>query len=286
LLQEDRFFYWPPGVNPVALLRAALRTWRGTARAGGATLSMQLARWLYDLDTGTVRGKLLQIVRAVQLEACYSKHDLLEPVLHDYVRGHADSGIHNAAALLVDHRDRAVRAMVGSADFKAAAICGQINRTLAKRSATSMLQPFVGALLSDAAPSIAEPLLASGTRMSMAQLATLYATLANRGEMAPLRYVRDAPLPPLVRLLSQDATAAIVASLRDIADTRQSFASAARRIRGHMAHRQLTGRARQLGCGCVRAVRAGGVGRRLQRQGRSGIRSHAQRPCSSALRVH
>src|SRR5579863_3821995 len=29
LLKEDRRFYWHPGVNPVALGRAAFRTWRG-----------------------------------------------------------------------------------------------------------------------------------------------------------------------------------------------------------------------------------------------------------------
>src|ERR1700720_2705571 len=51
LLKEDRWFYWHPGVNPPALFRAGLRTYRGAARQGGSTISMQLARLLYGLKT-------------------------------------------------------------------------------------------------------------------------------------------------------------------------------------------------------------------------------------------
>src|SRR4029079_4477591 len=45
LLKEDRLFYWHPGVNPMALTRAAARTVSGD-RQGGSTLTMQLARLL------------------------------------------------------------------------------------------------------------------------------------------------------------------------------------------------------------------------------------------------
>ena len=55
----------------------------------------------------------------------------------------------NAAALLVDTRDLGVRAMVGSADFADAAIDGQVNGTLAKRSPGSALKPFIYALAID-----------------------------------------------------------------------------------------------------------------------------------------
>jgi membrane carboxypeptidase/penicillin-binding protein PbpC len=41
LLKEDRWFYWHPGSNPVSLIRAGFRTYRGTARQGGSTLTMQ-----------------------------------------------------------------------------------------------------------------------------------------------------------------------------------------------------------------------------------------------------
>jgi penicillin-binding protein 1C len=37
LLKEDRNFYWHPGINPPALLRAALATYSGGQRQGGST---------------------------------------------------------------------------------------------------------------------------------------------------------------------------------------------------------------------------------------------------------
>jgi penicillin-binding protein 1C len=77
LLKEDRWFYWHPGVNPLALTRAAARTFNGD-RQGGSTLTMQLARLLYRMNTKTLSGKARQIVAALWLERRYSKHDLLE----------------------------------------------------------------------------------------------------------------------------------------------------------------------------------------------------------------
>jgi penicillin-binding protein 1C len=74
---------------------------------------------------------------------------LAERVVQQYVRDHSGVGIHNAAALLVDTRDVGVRAMVGSADFADAAIEGQVNGTLAKRSPGSALKPFIYALAID-----------------------------------------------------------------------------------------------------------------------------------------
>ncbi len=82
LLKEDRWFYWHPGVNPLALARAAFRTATGGSRQGGSTLTMQLARLLYRLNTKTPAGKLRQIGAALWLEARYSKRDLLEAYLN------------------------------------------------------------------------------------------------------------------------------------------------------------------------------------------------------------
>jgi penicillin-binding protein 1C len=82
LLHEDRHFYYHLGVNPIALARAASATYTGGARQGGSTLSMQLARLLYGLNTRTVSGKCRQILLAVGLELRYSKHDLLEAHLN------------------------------------------------------------------------------------------------------------------------------------------------------------------------------------------------------------
>ncbi len=81
LLKEDRWFYWHAGVNPIALARAALHSYRGQ-RQGASTITMQLARVLYRLNTRTPAGKLRQIGAALCLEARYSKRELLETYLN------------------------------------------------------------------------------------------------------------------------------------------------------------------------------------------------------------
>ncbi len=82
LLKEDQWFYWHVGVNPVAIVRAAQRTYSGGTRQGGSTLTMQLARLGDRLHTKTTVGKLRQMGAALWLEARYSKRDLLEAYLN------------------------------------------------------------------------------------------------------------------------------------------------------------------------------------------------------------
>ncbi len=82
LLKEDRWFRFHPGVNPVAILRAAAHTYGGGDRQGGSTLTMQLARLELRLNTKTVLGKLRQVGAALWLEVRYSKRDLLEAYLN------------------------------------------------------------------------------------------------------------------------------------------------------------------------------------------------------------
>lgn len=79
LRYEDKLFRYHPGVNPLALGRAFLATYfTGNRRLGGSTLTMQLARLRFNLDTTTWSGKLVQILRAVQIEIHYSKDQILE----------------------------------------------------------------------------------------------------------------------------------------------------------------------------------------------------------------
>lgn len=78
---EDRYFWWHPGVNPFALLRAAGQwLWHGRIVSGGSTLTMQVVRMLepQPYTSRTPAGKLRQIVRAVQLELRLSKREILE----------------------------------------------------------------------------------------------------------------------------------------------------------------------------------------------------------------
>jgi penicillin-binding protein 1C len=82
LLKEDRWFHWHPGVRPLALVRAAFRTYVRGARQGGSTITMQLARLVYGLNTRTAAGKLRQIGAAAWLETRYSKREILEAYLN------------------------------------------------------------------------------------------------------------------------------------------------------------------------------------------------------------
>lgn len=83
LLHEDRWFYFNPGFNPLSLMRGFWRSYvAGGSKQGGSTISMQLARMIWQLNTRTPGGKLVQMLRAVQLELSYSKHDILEAYLN------------------------------------------------------------------------------------------------------------------------------------------------------------------------------------------------------------
>ncbi|HSC76819.1 MAG TPA: penicillin-binding protein 1C [Pseudomonadales bacterium] len=275
LLKEDQYFYWHPGFNLIALLRATWASYIGGDQQGASTVTMQLARRWYQLNTRSPLGKLQQIAAAVWLELRYSKHDILEAylnvvpmggniegvgtgsviyfsrsvkdlslveslalavlpqdpvrrsnfgaslqksrqqladkwratypvdaqtsalldlpvkarlrtalpfraphiteqllaaypqqaVIHSnidinlqsllenqlqaYVHENGNKNIHNATALLIDTRDMSVKALVGSANYFDAAIAGQVNGVLAKRSPGSTLKPFLYGLAID-----------------------------------------------------------------------------------------------------------------------------------------
>jgi penicillin-binding protein 1C len=75
---EDRRFDAHPGVDPLALARAAGQWVRaGRVVSGGSTLSMQAAR-LLEPRPRNLRSKALEIARALQLEWRYGKRGVLE----------------------------------------------------------------------------------------------------------------------------------------------------------------------------------------------------------------
>lgn len=83
LLLEDQYFRWHPGVNLVAIGRAAWETFvTKKATLGASTITMQLARLRYRLKTKTISGKLKQIAYALSLEWNYSKDAILEAYLN------------------------------------------------------------------------------------------------------------------------------------------------------------------------------------------------------------
>ncbi len=100
LLHEDRYFHEHAGFNPIALVRASWADVRGQGRLlGASTITMQLARLHYRLNTRTMLGKLAQIVAAIHLECHCSKHEILEAYLNLAPYGRNIEGV-GAASLI------------------------------------------------------------------------------------------------------------------------------------------------------------------------------------------
>jgi penicillin-binding protein 1C len=97
--KEDRYFRYHFGVNPVAIVQAAGRNLLGRGRTTGAsTITMQVARLLEPKER-TVRNKLLEMLRAMQLEAYYSKAEILQLYLNLVPYGSNIEGVKSAALL-------------------------------------------------------------------------------------------------------------------------------------------------------------------------------------------
>ena len=76
---EDKRFYQHSGVDPLAMIRAALQSaWQGRITSGGSTLTMQVARLLENSGTGRLAGKLRQIRVALALERRLTKSAILD----------------------------------------------------------------------------------------------------------------------------------------------------------------------------------------------------------------
>lgn len=105
ILYEDKYFYYHLGVNPVPLIRAAKNYIRGnTDTAGASTITMQVARIKYNLDTKTIRGKLVQIATAIYIDLFYSKTEIIEAYLNLAPYGGNIEGI-TAASLIYFHQN-------------------------------------------------------------------------------------------------------------------------------------------------------------------------------------
>jgi penicillin-binding protein 1C len=78
---EDERFWFHPGFDPIALARASVSYARaGRVTQGGSTITMQLVR-LLEPRPRTIQSKLIEIVRAMQIEARMSKREILAAYL-------------------------------------------------------------------------------------------------------------------------------------------------------------------------------------------------------------
>ncbi len=100
---EDKRFYSHHGVDPIAIVRAAWTDLVSMRRvSGGSTLSMQLAR-LLEPRKRTIPNKLVDMFRAVQLDARLSKREILEQYLARAPFGRNVEGVESAALSYFGH---------------------------------------------------------------------------------------------------------------------------------------------------------------------------------------
>jgi penicillin-binding protein 1C len=101
---EDKRFYSHSGVDPLAVLRA-VRTWRrqGEIVSGASTLTMQLVRQL-EPRPRTLKSKIIESLRAVQLELRLSKREILSLYLTHTPYGGNVEGITAASHVYFDKR--------------------------------------------------------------------------------------------------------------------------------------------------------------------------------------
>lgn len=100
LLQEDQYFYFHYGINPLATFKAVWQTYAvKSRRMGASTITMQVARLRYGINSKKITGKLWQIIRAVQIEMHYSKDQILEAYLNRAPYGGNIEGV-GAASLV------------------------------------------------------------------------------------------------------------------------------------------------------------------------------------------
>lgn len=108
LAREDRRFRLHSGVDPIALVRAALSNARaGRVVSGGSTLTMQLVRVL-EPRPRTLSSKLVEALRAGQLEARLGKDEILAAWLTFAPYGRNVEGVEAASLALFGHGPEAL----------------------------------------------------------------------------------------------------------------------------------------------------------------------------------
>jgi penicillin-binding protein 1C len=101
---EDKRFYWHPGVDPLAVVRAGVsNVTKGRRVSGASTLTMQLVRVL-EPRPRTLTSKVLESIRAVQLELRMSKEDILAAYLRFVPYGRNVEGVEAASLAYFGHR--------------------------------------------------------------------------------------------------------------------------------------------------------------------------------------
>ncbi|MCA9797626.1 MAG: transglycosylase domain-containing protein, partial [Candidatus Eremiobacteraeota bacterium] len=100
ICSEDQRFYWHPGFDPLAVVRALRANWQaGQSVEGGSTITQQLVRNLLPERPRRLRAKLAESYWAIRLEAHLSKRRILECYLNRISFGNQCYGIESASRL-------------------------------------------------------------------------------------------------------------------------------------------------------------------------------------------
>ncbi len=99
---EDKRFFYHPGIDIFAILRAARQNIsQGKIISGGSTITQQVAKRLYDPPAGYL-GKLFEAWMAMRLELWNDKHPILAHYLNRIPFGNQTYGIEAASRLYFD----------------------------------------------------------------------------------------------------------------------------------------------------------------------------------------
>ena len=225
---EDRRFRHHPGIDPLALGRAALQWLRaGRVVSGGSTLSMQAAR-LLEPRPRTLRSKVIEAFRAAQLEWRLGKGGVLRIWLTLAPMGGNLEGV-RAGALAwfgrpVDRVGVSEAALLVAIPRRPEALRPDRHPSAALAARDAVLRHRGAAALPEAERLLALSEPGPAARRPMPRLAPhLSRELAQGAGVAPLRTTLDAPLQRAMETLAREAlhglpdraaTAIVVADLR------------------------------------------------------------------------
>jgi len=102
IFKEDKYFYYHPGINLLAIGRAAFNNIISRKRTSGAsTITMQVAR-MFQPKKRTYINKVVEMFRALQLELHYTKDEILDMYLNLVPYGSNIQGVKAASILYFD----------------------------------------------------------------------------------------------------------------------------------------------------------------------------------------
>ncbi len=97
---EDRNFYKHFGIDPVAILRAAIANIRHREiKQGASTITQQVARNLFLTPDRSLKRKIREALLAIKLERAYSKDQILEWYLNYIYLGQGAYGVEAASRI-------------------------------------------------------------------------------------------------------------------------------------------------------------------------------------------